>query len=264
MQNRTMGMVDKTATNWLVTRFLDASADDSFTVLVEKHFPDDEAMCQLARIARGADAPEQFDVMPESAGLRLLVHGFAAEGIDESRVAKMYDALLAALRERVERGEPLESSPLLDPVSGLPNRLLFLDRLDQAIAYARRHDTLLAVCSIRFDLEPVASHVDRVSREIADRLHHTIRELDTIARLGTAEFGVVLNDLRARASADVALAKIGETLSQPFDIVDRSYEIARYIGISFYPAHGHDAAMLLDAARQAADVAVPVSVFGES
>lgn len=259
-----MGAVNKTATEWLVARFLDVTAkdeDDSFGILVEKHFPDDAAMRHLARIVRGADAPERFDVMPESAGLRAIVEGFAAKG---RAAAEMYDALLASLRQRLERDEPLESGPLLDPVSGLANRFLFLDRLEQAIAYAHRHDALLAVCLVRFDFEPVAGHIDRVCREIADRLHHTIRELDTIARLGASEFGVILNDLRSRANADVAVAKMSEALSQPFDLADRAYEVTRNIGMSFYPAHGHDAAMLLNAARQAAtDVAVPVSVFGE-
>lgn len=169
--------------------------------------------------------------------------------------------------DRAPRGRELrsdmETDTLLDPVSGLPNRLLFFDRLTHAIAFARRHDTLLAVCSITIDMSGVPQHVARISREIGDRLHHTIREIDTVARLGLEEFGVVITDLHRREDGEVAIAKVGDILEQPYDIVDSSYVLQPRIGIAFYPAHGHDAAMLIDAARAARAAASPVAVFAD-
>jgi diguanylate cyclase (GGDEF)-like protein len=230
--------------------------------------PADEAVRQLARIALGADAPEQFDVMPESAGLRSMIAGLVASGFDEaeivSRSAVVYDALLASLRQRVEAGDPLETGPMLDPVSGLPNRLLFLDRLAQAIAYAHRHDMLLAVCSIRVELGEAAPFANRVVAEIGARLKDTIRELDTIARLGFEEFGVVLNDLRNRENAMVAVAKMEAVFEQPFEAGPRSQVLRPRIGLCYYPAHGHDAQMLLESARLALARQEPLAIFGEA
>ena len=225
-------------------------------------------MQHLARIVDGAAAPERFDVMPESAGLRSLIDGVDAQRMTADALAEravhIYDALLADLRARIAGGERLETNPLLDPPSGLPNRLLFLDRLQQAIVFAHRHNTLLAICSVRIDVRPVMQHIHAVSAEIADRLRHTIRELDTIGRLGVDEFGIVANDLKVRDHAEVVVAKVAEILNHPYDIGERARILAPRIGISFYPMHGHDAAMLLERAREAAETASPVAVFGES
>ena len=266
-----MRLVNWTAVEWMGRRVVGSGLgddDDVFGRVIEEQFSDDAAMRQLARIVRGADRPERFDVMPESPGLRAIVEGAAAlyETNEEIVVFTMpvYDALLASLRQRLEAGQPLESDPLLDGVSGLPNRLLLLDRGMQAIAYAHRHDTLIAMCVMRFDFAAVEEHTDRIVFEIADRLRHTVRELDTIARLGADEFAVLVTDLRQRESADIAVRKFAEILREPFDIGTRAYDIPPRIGISFYPAHGHDAPMLLAAAREAVPRETAVAVFGES
>lgn len=266
-----MRLVNWTAVEWLARRVTGASmADDegAFGRFIEEQFGEDPAMLQLARIVRGADRPERFDVMPESPGLKALVEGAAAlyETNDEivAFTTPVYDALLASLRQRLEVGQALESDPLLESVSGLPNRLLLLDRLTQAIAYAHRHDTIIALCVIRFDFSRVEEHIDRIVFEIADRLRHTVRELDTISRLGTDEFGVAITDLRQRESADIAVRKMADILYEPFDIGEQAYEFPPRIGMSFYPAHGHDPLMLLAAARDAVPAEPSIAVFGEA
>ena len=264
-----MNRVSRTATEWLMLRFgaRGGSAEDSFSRRVEEFFRDDAALQHVARIVNGAAAPERFDVMPESAGLRSLIDGLHAQRLNEEdlaqRAACVYDALLAEIRARVANGERPETNPLFDPQSGLPNRLLFLDRLEQSVAFAHRHNTLLAICSVRVDLADVMAYIGPIAAEIADRLKHTIRELDTIGRLTTDEFGIVANDLRLRDHADVVIAKVADILAYPYDLGDGSRVIPPRIGISFYPMHGHDAAMLLDRAREAAASASPVAVFGE-
>lgn len=266
-----MRLVNWTAVEWLARRVTGAAMaedDAAFGRVIEERFAEDPAMLQLARIVRGADRPERFDVMPESPGLRAMVEGAAAlyETNDEivAFTTPVFDALLASLRQRLESGQALESDPLLDAVSGLPNRLLLLDRLTQAIAYAHRHDTIIALCVIRFDFSRVEEHVDRIVFEIADRLRHTVRELDTMSRLGTDEFGLAITDLRQRESADVAVRKIADILYEPYDIGEKAYEIVPRIGVSFYPAHGHDGLMLLAAARDAVPQEASIAVFGES
>ena len=241
--------------------------EESFARLVEQCCGDDAAMQHLARIVDGAAAPERFDVMPESAGLRAVVEGVHAQRPGED-VAEcltfIYDALLCEVRARIATGARLETNPLLDPASGLPNRLLFLDRLQQSIIFAHRHNTLLAICSVRIDPAPALPYIGLVAAEIADRLRNTIRELDTVGRLALDEFGIVVNDLRLREHADVVVTKVAEILHHPYDIGERARIIAPRIGISFYPRHGHDAHMLLERAREASATASPVGVFGES
>lgn len=265
-----MGTIQRTAAAWLESRFgraADSGGSEALAGLADVVAPRDPAVRQLVRIVLGAEAPERFDVMPESAGLRAMLGGLFTMGLShdetEVRAGAVLDAMLASLRRRVADGEALESDPLLDPVSGLPNRLLFLDRLLQAIAYAHRHDMLLAVCSVRADLSECEATAGRVVLEIAARLRERIRELDTISRLAFDEFGVVLNDLRNRGNAMVAVEKIEELFWQPFDTGGESCVVRPRIGMSFYPAHGHDAAVLLDAARQAVPAETPVAVFGE-
>ncbi|MFZ2493378.1 MAG: GGDEF domain-containing protein, partial [Thermoanaerobaculia bacterium] len=217
----------------------------------------------LVRIVRGAAAPARFDGTAESAGLRAAIEGCRAAGLPTSVTATIFDAMLAFVRQRIANGEPLDTDPLLDGTTGLPTRHLFLDRLSHAIGFAHRHNTLLAVCTIRFELAAVASHVPRVAREVADRLRHTFREIDTIARLGVDEFALIITDVPKREHAEIAIGKLTEVLADPFDTGEHAYGIPAHIGVSHYPPHGHDAQTLLEAARAAASVARPVGVFGE-
>src|SRR5438067_1993017 len=121
------------AREWLRMRFGD-----------DEQLPDEAAIRHLVRILDGAEAPEQFDVMPESAGLYAVVEGWTAENLDEAvmsaRAAALCDSLLAALRHRVSLGEPLQTDPFADRDSGLPDRhqLLSRPRSRGHVALARR------------------------------------------------------------------------------------------------------------------------------
>lgn len=156
-----------------------------------------------------------------------------------------------------------ETDLFKDALTGLPNELLLLDRLSYAIAYARRHDTLLAVCSIVLDLGQAAEVESRVILEAADRLRSSMREIDTIARVAPAEFCVVITDVRTRGHAEIAIGKIAEVLTQPYDIGNRSWCVVARLGISYYPPHGHEAPALLKNAREAAASGGALTVFGE-
>ncbi len=239
------------AREWIRTRFGDA-------------VPEDAAVRHVLRIVDGAESPEEHEVMPESAGVCAIVEGWIAErrnDLDERGLA-LLDSLLAGLRHRITLGEPLLTDPFADRDSGVPSRHLFLDRLETAIALGHRHNTLLAVCSIRLDLAAASEHLGRVMREVADRLRHTVRAVDTVARLGNDEFGLVVADLRRREDALVAVQKVADVLWEPYDIGETAYVIAPRIGMSFYPAHGHEPSMLLDRAREAGAGADPMRVYG--
>jgi hypothetical protein len=84
----------------------DAKGRCSFEALVEEHCPDDAALCELARIVRGADFPEEIHLTPESAGLRTISHGFPSVAEDDQEILEkamfLYDALYASLKVRRE------------------------------------------------------------------------------------------------------------------------------------------------------------------
>lgn len=267
MTTRTMIDCETASMVWLERRFgIRRKGEASFETLVRERFAKDPAMTHMIDVVRGAASPEDM-ATAESAGLRLCLAGASHVEIDDEAVLDhacfILDALLASTRTRLAAQDPAISDPLLEPVSGLPNRLLFRDRLAQAIANAHRRDSELALCTALFDFSTTGDDLPRILRELADRLKHSVREVDTVARIGREEFAVVITSLRRRLDASHALQTMWEMASEPFDIGERCYEIRVRIGVAFYPAHGHDPESLLESSRAAANAADPVRVFGE-
>jgi len=138
-----------------------------------------------------------------------------------------------------------------DLLTNLPNRLLFHDRLEQAIHLAYRHASRTAVVWIDLDrykqINDTLGHAagDEVLREVAHRLTGLVRESDTVSRLGGDEFAVVLGEIGCIADAERVAVKIRDTLSAPFFAAGHEIRTSASCGISVYPDHGTDAAMLL-------------------
>ena len=129
-----------------------------------------------------------------------------------------------------------------DALSGLPNRLLFHDRLGQALAQAGRAEGMIAVMLLdlnRFKtINDTLGHDtgDLLLKEVAHRLAGCLREKDSIARWGGDEFAFLLPDLdHPEAAAEVATKVLG-ALSYPFDLADEEMYINASIGIALYPA----------------------------
>jgi len=138
-----------------------------------------------------------------------------------------------------------------DPLTGLPNRLLFNARLDHAIQRAERDDTLLTLLFIDLDrfktVNDALGHPigDRVLREVARRLGRSVRAEDTLARLGGDEFVIALERGGDATQASSMADKLLAALTLPFDLDGQTVFIGASIGISAYPADGKDAATLL-------------------
>ncbi len=138
-----------------------------------------------------------------------------------------------------------------DGLTGLPNRNMFIDELERALAHARRHGERLALFFIDLDrfknINDSLGHGagDQLLKVMASRLRSLLRESDLVARLGGDEFVVLLDGtVEAAGLAQVArkaLAAIGE----PVAIESRHYQVTGSIGISRYPDDGSDAATLL-------------------
>lgn len=145
---------------------------------------------------------------------------------------------------------------LHDDLTGLPNRTLLLERINQLILHARRDLRPLAILVMdlnRFkEINDALGHHygDFLLQKVAERLQEVIRESDTLARLGGDEFSVALD--ADTEQAKIVSRKISEALQRPFVIEGHSLNIGISIGIAIYPTHGNDCDTLL----QHADVAM--------
>jgi diguanylate cyclase (GGDEF)-like protein/PAS domain S-box-containing protein len=145
-----------------------------------------------------------------------------------------------------------------DALTGLPNRFLLEDRLQQAIAYTNRHESQLAVLIIDLDgfkyINDSVGHQcgDQVLIEVSRRLRSITRRTDTLARIGGDEFCLVLSDLHKSSDSFHVAQTCLDTLRKPLMIAEHEYSISASIGISCYPEHGTEPELL----QQSADIAM--------
>ena len=134
-----------------------------------------------------------------------------------------------------------------DALTDLPNRTLFFDRLDQALALARRHGTRLALLFIDLDkFKPINDtwgHAvgDQLLRAVAQRLSGRLRDSDTVGRIGGDEFVAFLNDITDADFAARVADELRHGLAQPYELGGLTLEISASIGLALFPDHGQDA-----------------------
>lgn len=146
-----------------------------------------------------------------------------------------------------------------DSLTGLPNRLLFNDRLSQAVSLARRNTRQLALLYLDLDkFKPVNDTLghaagDELLKAVATRIRNEVRESDTVARIGGDEFTVILPDIQGRGDAETVARKIVAALATPFQLGsgNQSVQIGTSIGIALYPTDAADAVALVKAADAA-------------
>jgi diguanylate cyclase (GGDEF)-like protein/PAS domain S-box-containing protein len=144
-----------------------------------------------------------------------------------------------------------------DALTDVPNRVLFADRLQQALAHSKREGSQLAVCYLDLDgfkiINDTMGHEagDRVLIEVTKRIKATIRGDDTVARLGGDEFAVLLQGLRATEECSTSLSRLLEAISHPIEIKGKLFEVSASIGVALYPGDDQDADTLLRHADQA-------------
>lgn len=140
-----------------------------------------------------------------------------------------------------------------DSLTGLPNRLLFNDRLQQAISLAKRDARQFAMLYLDLDrFKPVNDafgHAtgDELLVRVAARIQRQVRESDTVARIGGDEFAVILADVSRREDAEAVAAKIAAALSAPFLLDERTrrIDIGTSVGIALFPRDTGDAESLV-------------------
>lgn len=167
-------------------------------------------------------------------------------------VAALHD--LTPLRHFCQR---LERCAYYDELTGLANRHLLRDRLEQAVAHARRHAHGFAVIFIDVDRFKVINDCfghsvgDELLKHVGLRLAATLRAGDTAARLGGDEFVLLLPGVDDTAMASATVDRINDALSQPITIEKRELEVSCSIGCSLFPQDGADGSSLLRQADHA-------------
>ena len=154
--------------------------------------------------------------------------------------------------------EQVEYMARHDQLTGLPNRFLFQDRLDQALVQGKRRKTCFALLYLDLDDFKVVNDSfgheagDTLLSVVGQRLLRCVRESDTVARMGGDEFTVLLPDIEGLASVQRVADLIVEALSQPIPVLPgQNTRIGVSIGIALYPQDGQDASLLLARADKA-------------
>ena len=160
--------------------------------------------------------------------------------------------LLEEERERVVRAsEQIEHLAYHDPLTALPNRQRFMDRLNAAMVQARRTDRKLAILYLDLDRFKVINDSlghgcgDRLLCEAGERLNGAIRETDTVSRLGGDEYTLLLTGIDREEDVSDVAHKLMDAIRRPFNIDNQEFYVTTSMGISLFPDDGTDAETLV-------------------
>lgn len=177
---------------------------------------------------------------------------FDQNGLPLQRVA-----LISEVTDQRKARELINQQANFDPLTGLPNRRLMFDRLEQSIKQSIRSGKSIAIAYIDLDnfkdINDSRGHDfgDQLLIAIAARLRSEVRETDTVARIGGDEFVILLGDLERPEVADIIVQEVAKKLADPIMVQDQAVFVTASIGVSMYPNDGADGKALLLGADQA-------------
>jgi len=144
-----------------------------------------------------------------------------------------------------------------DQLTGLANRVLFHDRLEQVVAHSKRHGQQFAVLYLDIDgfkavNDDLGHHAgDVLLTEIASRLKAHVREVDTVARMGGDEFTIILDDVKTRETIELISNKLVGAIAEPYAHIDTGHAVTMSMGIALYPEDSENRDVLITAADNA-------------
>ncbi len=236
------------------------SVESGRPVVVHRHpesRPEDVRSELLQRYGRAADIQATLIVPILLSGRRVAtldLDSFSspdAFGEDALRLASAFAAQAATLVKRRALEVALERMAYHDHLTGLPNRLLFRDRLVQAIAHARRTGRRGAALFVDVDNLKVTNDTlghsvgDALLRGVAERLQRAVREVDTVARIGGDEFTVVLPEVADAAAAGLVADKLLAAFREPFAVEGHEVHSTASVGVTLFPDDAVDADALI-------------------
>lgn len=174
----------------------------------------------------------------------------------QTRIRNMLEVRLL-YKAVAEQGRLQKKMALHDPLTGLPNRRLLVDRMEKTMQHVSRNHCMMALMYIDLDgfknINDQHGHQcgDELLKMVADRLLSTAREEDTVTRIGGDEFIMLLSEIDKVDDVVRPAAKVLRALSTPFDIDGLTVQVSGSIGISFYPTDGEDAESLIARADHA-------------
>ncbi|MGA7178730.1 MAG: diguanylate cyclase [Thiobacillaceae bacterium] len=239
-------------------------------LLIKKSIPLQDAFSEKLAELRGyyqdgstaalQDARESYRrnmVFTIGSGILAALLGAAIGILTIRRMARTHERIQLQMADLEASRAALQEEATHDSLTGLANRRLFYDRLQQAIRHARRYGSQIGILFVDMDRfkeinDRNGHHVgDAVLTEVANRIVRAVRESDTVARLGGDEFAVLLENIRGRKDCLTAAQKIEESLGAETNFYGMELELSASIGQSMYPDDGQDEDTLIRAADAA-------------
>ena len=231
------------------------SPDDlirNYHQMLAGHFVQTESMEALLRLIRRQDAIRNFEFRGRRNDATEVELSLSAHAIrDADGTVQYYEGMLQDISERKRLEAQLHHQATHDALTRLPNRNVLLDRLSQAIAYAKCHDEQCAVCFIDLDrfkwINDSFGHDvgDELLKIVAQRMAACLRESDMIARIGGDEFILLLRNLVDAESVSHIVDRVAGCLTEPLQLAGRLLTITCSMGYSVYPRDGRTATELL-------------------
>lgn len=177
--------------------------------------------------------------------------------IDSTGTTQHYVGLFSDITQAKQQQETLELMAHYDVLTKLPNRVLFADKFEQAVAHSKRTQTWLGICFLDLDdfkpINDTHGHNigDQVLMQVARRLDDNVREEDTLSRFGGDEFAILFRDIESYDQCERMLERIHESLAEPYKIGNLQLQLSASSGVAIYPLDDGDLDTLLRHADQA-------------
>lgn len=251
-----------------VSATLDLLDEQQFDLIfLDLNLPDSQGFATFSRIRDVA--PATPIIMLTGREDKHLIAKVLSEGAQDYIIKGQFDCdtLARATRYAIERNRLLveigktraleQYLAYHDTLTGLPSRLLFSERLEQALIYAKRYERLVAVLFLDLDgfkqINDTMGHGagDDLLRFVAQRLRRNIRESDTVARFGGDEFIILLRDIKRMEDMGMVATKILRAVSTSYSVNGLQVELSGCLGISVFPGDGTDCETLIKRADYA-------------
>lgn len=174
--------------------------------------------------------------------------------LDSSGIISQYVIVINDITARKNEEDKLRFQAMYDPLTKIPNRRLFVERLEYALSHQKSANSLTAVLYLDLDNFKVINdtfghdHGDKLLCEVGRRLKHCLRTNDTVARFGGDEFAMLLQDLHSIDCAYTVIAKLQQAFRQPYKIMGQELRIQGSLGLSCFPGDGECVETLIQVA----------------